>query len=147
MRRAPRSKQAPAEAAFLPEAELEVLACLHRLDGAEIATIREKLDKRRPMSHASVATLLRRLEARGLVTREKAAEGKAFVYRAAAPAEQTYRSVVQRLAERIFDNDKIGVVSSLFGGQPPSADELAQLRDLVDRLEARRGGRSRRRRR
>jgi predicted transcriptional regulator len=136
MRRSPRSTDAPADAAFLPEAELEVLACLHRLGSAETSEIREALHRSRPMTHASVATLLRRLESRKLVGRRKADTGKAFVYYATERPEKTYRSVVERVAERVFNNDKIGLVSSLFGAKPPTADELSQLRRLVDDLDS-----------
>ena len=47
MRRKPRSPATRAEAAFLPEAELEVLACLHHLAQAEASEIRAALEKQR----------------------------------------------------------------------------------------------------
>ena len=124
-----------------PEAELELLACLHRLGEAEASALRAALGSQRPMSHASVVTLLRRLEGKKLVSRRKADSGKAFVYFATARPEDTYRSVTDRVAERIFQDDRVGLVSSLFGGRPPSRDELERLRELVDRLD--RGGRPR----
>ncbi len=39
------------------------------------------MHRKRPLAHASVCTLLNRLEAKGLVRREKGPVGKAFVYR------------------------------------------------------------------
>lgn len=142
MRRRPRSPAATPEAAFLPEAELEVLAVLHRLGEAEASHIRTALQPRRPMTHASVLTLLGRLERRSLVDRRRADTGKAFVYFATRQPEQTYRSVIRRVAERVFLDDRIGLVSSLFGGKPPTEDEIGRLRALVDGLE--RDGRRRR---
>jgi predicted transcriptional regulator len=142
MRRRPRSPESAPESAFLPEAELEVLALLHRLGEAEAADLRAALQPRRPMTHASVLTLLGRLEQRSLVGRRKADAGKAFVYFATRHPEQTYRSVVGRVAERVFLDDRIGLVSSLFGAKPPSDDEISRLRELVDELED--GRRSRR---
>lgn len=90
------------------------------------------------MSHASVVTLLRRLEARSLVDRRKADAGKAYVYYATEEPEQTFGSVVERVAERIFNDDRIGLVSALFGSRPPSARELERLHELVDQLEEKR---------
>ncbi len=138
MRRKPRSPETGPDAAFLPEAELEVLACLHHLGQAEASEVRIALEKHRPMTHASVVTLLRRLEGRRLVSRRKADVGKAYVYFATEEPERTYRSVVERVAARVFNDDRIGLVSSLFGKKPPTAKELERLQALVDQLGDRR---------
>ena len=64
-------------------------------------TIRRALAKRRPMTHASVSTLLRRLEARGLVARRKGDKGKAFLYSATETAGRTHAKLLKRLLERV----------------------------------------------
>ena len=136
MRRKPRSPETPADAAFLPEAEVEVLACLHRAGEAQAAEIRRALRKTRPMSHASVVTLLGRLEQRGIVSRRKAESGKAFVWFATHKPEQTFRSVIGRVAERVFHHDRVALVSSLFGAKPPTREELDGLRELLDGMDS-----------
>ena len=65
----------------IPEAELDVLACLQRSGEATAREIGAALRGYRPMAHGSVVTLLKRLEAKSLVTKRKADAGKAFVYR------------------------------------------------------------------
>ena len=119
---------------MLPEAELEVLARLHEAGEAEASEIRRRLAPLRPLSHASVMTLLGRLRDRGLVTRRKADVGKAFVYRPTEKASATYGGVLGRLVERVFGNDPVALVSSLFGGRSPSAEEVARLEELVESL-------------
>ena len=64
----------------LPEAEMEMLACLQRKGEATARELREALRPFRPLAHPSVVTLLQRLEAKGLVSRDKGNVGKAFVY-------------------------------------------------------------------
>lgn len=118
----------------LPQAELEVLARLHELGEAEASEIRRRLEPLRPLSHASVMTLLGRLEGRGLVTRRKAEVGKAFVFSPTEQAQKVYGGVVGRLLERVFANDPIALVSSLFGAKAPTAEDLARLEELVERL-------------
>jgi BlaI family penicillinase repressor len=118
----------------LPEAELEVLACVHQQGEADAASIRERLNPFRPMTHASVVTLLRRLEDKSLVTKRKAERGKAFIYSATQEPSATYRQVIGRLLERVFGGSKLTLVSSLFETKTPTEDELAQLRELVDQL-------------
>lgn len=116
---------------------MEVLAVLHVRGEVDAREIREALEAYRPMSHASVLTLLGRLEAKELVTRRKGPVGKAFVYAAAKSPRPMYRSLVRRIVRRIFANDPARLVASLFDAKPPTRDELRQIRELVEDLEKR----------
>jgi BlaI family penicillinase repressor len=135
-RRRPRSKDS--QDTFLPEAELETLAALHQLGEAEASRVREALAGFRPMTHASIATLLRRLEERGLVEHRKADSGRAFLYRATVGARATHGALIRRVLERVFGGDPLALFSSLVDSRPLDARELARLRTLVDALDARR---------
>ncbi len=119
----------------IPEAELEVLACLDRLGGATARQLREAMGSYRPMAHGSVMTLLKRLEARGLVGHRKAASGKAFVFHPTEEARSTYAGVLERLRERIFGGDAVALMASLFDAAPPDADQIVELQALIDRLK------------
>lgn len=133
----PRDKSIPRQGDEpLPEAELEVLVRLHQAGEAEASEIRRRLAPVRPLSHASVMTLLGRLEAKGLVRRRKAEVGKAFVYSATRDPETTYRGVIGRVLERVFAGDPVALVSSLFGARAPNEQQLERLRSLVEELEA-----------
>jgi predicted transcriptional regulator len=89
------------------------------------------------MSHASVLTLLGRLEEKGLVSRHKAPVGKAFLYVAVKSAKPMYRGLLRRVVRRIFANDPARLVASLFDARPPTRDELRQIREIVEELEKR----------
>jgi len=134
MRRKSRSMLNPIPDDALPEAELEVLACVHQQGEVDAASIRERLNSFRPMTHASVVTLLRRLEDKSLVTKRKGERGKAFIYSATQEPGTTYRQVIGRLLERVFGGSKLTLVSSLYETKAPTEDELAQLKELVDHL-------------
>ena len=125
----------------MPDAELEVLACLWRQGEATARQVREMMAEYRPMAHGSMVTLLRRLEARGWVTREKGPVGKAFVYRPTRKPGPTYRKLLGVLAHRIFGGNKVAMVANLLESKPPSQDELLRLRELLDELQARAGKR------
>lgn len=112
-----------------------MLARLHELGEAEASEIRRKMEALRPLSHASVMTLLGRLEAKSLVSRRKGEVGKAFLYSPTRHAQETYQSVVGRLMERVFANDPVALVSSLFGAKKPTAKQLTRLQDLIDGLD------------
>jgi BlaI family transcriptional regulator, penicillinase repressor len=118
----------------LPDAELEVLACLWRVGESTARDVREAIKGYRPLSHSAVSTLLSRLQEKGLVCRRKGPVGKAFLFRAADRPKRTRRKLVGDLLERVFGGDALAVVSSLFETRPPSAAELDRLQQLLDQL-------------
>ena len=125
-----------------PAAELELLACLRERGELDARGIQEALRPIRPLSHSSVATLLRRLEAKGLVARRPAETGKAYLYRAAEGSAEAMTGALRRLVRRVFGGDRLSVVSTLYT-EPVSEREIEELRRLVEALGERgRGGRS-----
>lgn len=116
---------------------MEILAVLHARGDADARAIREALASFRPMSHASVLTLLGRLEEKGLVARRKAPIGKAFVYNAVRSPKPLYRNLLRRVVRRIFANDPARLVASLFDAKVPTREELRQIREIVEELEKR----------
>ena len=129
----------------LPDAELEVLACLHRLGGEATARqIRETMSGYRPMAHGSMVTLLKRLEAKGLVMKSGNKIGKAFFYQPTRDCRSTYRPVIRSLVRRIFGGDGVALVASLFETHPPTKEEINQLQGLLDQLRRKRGPKRRR---
>jgi BlaI family transcriptional regulator, penicillinase repressor len=118
----------------LPDAELDVMSFLWRQGPATVREIREHLQPTRPMAHGSVVTLLKRLEAKDQVTREKCEQSKVFVYRALSSPRPTYRKLARNLMDRVFDGDATALVASLFDARKPNAQELDQLQSLVHEL-------------
>jgi len=118
----------------LPDAELEVMACLWQLREATARQVREAMQIYRPMAHTSVVTLLGRLEAKGLVKRAKGPVGKAFVYTPLRRPGKTYRRVIGNVLQRIFGGNGPALVASLFETQPPTPAEVEELQRLLDQL-------------
>jgi predicted transcriptional regulator len=123
------------EPEHLPDAELEVLACLWNRGAATAAEVREALAEFRPMAHGSVLTLLKRLGDKGLVAREKAGKGKAFVYRPTRRPQPVYRRILDELRRRVFGGNSVALVASLLESQTPSPEEIRQIKQMLDELE------------
>ena len=121
----------------LPDAELEVLATLWHRGASTAREVREGLAEFRPMTHGAVATLIKRLEEKGLVTRTDRKVGKAFVYRAVVRPGSTYRRKVLELKERLFRGSSVRLVSALFESNPPTRGEIAELERLLADLKRR----------
>lgn len=97
----------------IPNAELDVLACLWQEGPVTARRIREKMLKYRPMAHGSVVTLLTRLEAKGLATKVKGPVGKAFLFSAGKKPEVTQRQLVADMIDRVFNGDAGAMQSAL----------------------------------
>ncbi|HEX2189302.1 MAG TPA: BlaI/MecI/CopY family transcriptional regulator [Longimicrobiaceae bacterium] len=122
----------------VPDAELEILAFIQHRGKATAREVREGIAAFRPLAHSSVVTLLNRLEARGLVTRRKAGQGKAFLYAPTHGRSATVRPLLRRLLNRVYGGDSVALVASLFETKPPSERELEELERMVDDLRRRR---------
>ena len=122
----------------LPDAELDVMTCLWTGGPQTARQLREALQSRRPLAHASVCTLLKRLEAKGLVAREKAPAGKAFIYSAKAKPAGTHRRLVADFLDRVFAGSGVSLVASLLETRPPSDEEIDQLERLIRDLRPKR---------
>ncbi len=118
----------------LPGAELEVMACLWQKGEATARHIREEMAPYRPMTHGALVTLLKRLEAKGLVSKRKGNFGKAFVFRAVHTPEPVYRKIMRDLHERVFGGSGAAMFASLFETRPPSVEEVDELQKLLDDL-------------
>ena len=88
------------------------------------------------MAHASIVTLLNRLESKGLIRHAKGPVGKAFVYTPTRRPGKTYRRVIGDVLERIFGGNGPALVASLFETKPPTTEEIEQLQRLLDQLRS-----------
>lgn len=119
----------------LPDAELEVIACLWQKGEATARTVREEMLPYRPMTHGAMVTLLKRLEAKGLVTKRKGNVGKAFLFRAVHAPEPVYRKIMHDLHQRVFGGSGAAMFASLFETRPPTSEEVDELQKLLDDLK------------
>jgi len=120
--------------AKIPDAELELLVTLNRLGSATAADLRDALAGQRPMAHGSVLTLLGRLEAKALVTKKKGDTGKAFVYQSTTRGRAATRPLLRKLVDRVFGGSRVSLVATLLESQAPTAAELEEMQQLIERL-------------
>lgn len=128
--------RSPSAMDILPDAELEVLSCLWRKGEATAKDVRAMMAGYRPMTQGAMVTLMKRLQARGAVTRKKAEHGKAFVYIPAHGPGPTHRGILRRLVDRVFHGNGVAMVSRLLETRVPSHEDLQRLQALLDDLRA-----------
>lgn len=121
----------PSEAPYrdLTDLQVDLLEVLWERGEATVAEVQEALLPARGLATTTVATLLSRLEKRGVVTHR--ADGRLFVYRALVSREQVRDSMVSALTYRMFSGDVAALVSHLLTEAEISPGDLARVKRLI----------------
>ncbi len=114
----------------LTELQIALLRVLWDRDQATVAEICEALRPERALALTTVATLLSRLEKRGIVTHE--ARARQYVYRPLVTESEVRRSMVGDLTEQLFDGDVTALMSHLLTAREISPGDLDRLKALLD---------------
>lgn len=120
----------------LTELQLALMQVLWSRGEGTVLAVQEALGPERELAQSTVATLLSRLEKRGLVTHHT--EGRQYVYRATASEEEVRRSMVSELgdlAEGLFAGDVAALVSHLLTSREVDRSDLARVKALIEAKE------------
>jgi predicted transcriptional regulator len=121
----------------LPNITDAELAVLQLLWDKRAATVRQLTDvlysKGGPSEYATVHKLLERLEAKGYVRRERQAGG--FQFQALVNRDEVVSRQLEVLVEKMCDGSLQTLLTNLVRVKRLKAEELRELRALVDRLD------------
>ena len=115
----------------LTDLQIDLLGVLWDRDEATVADVQDALMDTRALAMTTVATLLSRLEKRGVVTHR--VDGRQYVYRAIVSREQVCDSMVSALTYRMFQGDVAALVNHLLTDAEISPGDLARVRRLISR--------------
>ena len=124
---------APADNKYrdLTDLQVDLLEVLWDREEATVAEVQEALLGNRGLATSTVATLLSRLEKRGVVIHRT--DGRQYVYRAQVSREQVRDSMVSALTYRMFSGDVAELVSHLLTEAETSPGDLARVKRLIAR--------------
>jgi predicted transcriptional regulator len=114
----------------LTELQMAIMRILWERGQATVAEIHEVLRAERGLALTTVATLLSRLEKRGVVTHET--RQRQFIYQALVTEAEVRHSMVHELTERLFDGDIAAMMSHLLNGQEISPGDLARIKAMLE---------------
>lgn len=115
------------------DAELEVLKVLWASAPATVRDVAAALGKRRRrLAYNTVLTLLSRLREKGYVTADR--RETAHLFRPLVTRDELLGSTLTALANRLCDGTASPLVQALVRDQRLSAEEIADLRKLLDEL-------------
>jgi BlaI family penicillinase repressor len=113
--------------------QLEILRVLWARSEATVVEIHQALQAERPLAPTTIATLLSRLEKRGLVTYRT--EGRQYVYRAVLKEEEAQQHALVQVTQGLFAGDVPSMVSQLLSSHEIRPGDLARVRELIDAKE------------
>ena len=113
----------------LGDLQLNILKVLWDRGEATVAEVLEALGPRAGLAYTTVATMLRKMEARALVAHRP--EGRTFIYRASVAAETVTRGMADHLLDRLFEGNLADLVSHLLTTREVSPGELRRLERLI----------------
>jgi predicted transcriptional regulator len=129
LRRAPRPPKS--KDLVLSDLQLSLMRIFWSRSGASAAEVVAALRTTRPLAHTTVATLLSRLEKRGLLIATR--DGRQVTYRAAVTRRDVRRSMVSALLAGLFDGEAHGLVNHLVEQRHIAPDELTEIRAALAR--------------
>ena len=114
----------------LGDLQLKIMKVLwRRTEPTTVAEVHEALSDEGKLAYTTIATMLRKMEARGLV-RHRVEERK-FFYRAAVQSEEITRNISAHFLDRLFEGSLADMLAHLLTTQEISREELARLEELI----------------
>jgi predicted transcriptional regulator len=116
-------------------AELELLHVLWQRGPSTVREIHDALRGAKETGYTTTLKILQRMTDKGLVRRDETQ--RSHVYSAVRRAEQTQRQLVRSLLRAAFGGAPAKLVVQALSEETVSAEDLAEIRRVLDELEAR----------
>jgi predicted transcriptional regulator len=113
--------------------ELEILHVLWSRGASTVREVHEALSEKKEMGYTTVLKLLQIMTTKGTVRRNETQ--RAHVYEACLPAEQTKRQIAGDMLQRVFEGSASQLMVHALAGSKASAEEIEELRRLLDEYE------------
>jgi predicted transcriptional regulator len=111
-------------------AELAILHVLWARGPSTVREVHQALAPERETGQTTTLKLMQIMAEKGLVRRDESA--RTHVYAARISRERTQRQLVSDLVSRAFGGSAAALVMQALSAQAPSAEELREIRRLID---------------
>lgn len=113
----------------LGDLQLKIMKILWARGGSAVTDIQQALPGGSELAYTTIATMLRKMEARSLVSHR--VEGRSFIYSAAVAEEEVSQNMTDHVIDRLFGGSIEALLSNLLTTREVSADELERLQKLI----------------
>lgn len=113
----------------LSDQQLQIVQAVNNLGEGAAKDVQQAI-KPLQLAHTTVATVLTRLEKKGILTSE--VRGRERFYRSVIDDKELRRSMVSSLISNLFRGDPKALIAHLVNESEFKAEEIEQLRELVN---------------
>jgi predicted transcriptional regulator len=114
----------------LGDLQLKIMQVLWNQGSASVPQVHEAL-RSEHLAYTTVATMLRKMEVRGLVDHTE--ENRRFIYQPRVTADAVTRSMSHDMVDRLFQGSLADMVNHLLETREVSREELMRLEQLIAR--------------
>ena len=115
------------------KAELEILQVLWAQGPSTVRFVNDKLNEQREVNYTSTLKTMQIMADKGLVRRDESR--MKHVYHAAEEEQKTKDHLLDKFVESVYQGAAGKLVMQLLGNRPTSKEDLASIREILDRLE------------
>ena len=117
----------------LTDLQFAIMRILWERSEATVLEVQTGLRPERDLAQTTIATLLSRLEKRGVV--EHRLEGRQFVYRPLVTEQEVRRSMVSELTALLFDGSSAALMSHLLHSRDMEPGDLDHVKRMIAEAE------------
>ena len=115
------------------EVELQILRILWKNGGSTAREVHNELTELKGTTYSTTVKMLSVMLEKGLVKRDESVSPQ--MYRAAVSQKVTQKKMLGDLIEKVYDGSALSLVLQALSTGKASANELAEVRKMVDELE------------
>ncbi|MCS7018097.1 MAG: BlaI/MecI/CopY family transcriptional regulator [Cytophagales bacterium] len=115
------------------EAELEILQILWARGACTVREVNEQLNLKRETGYTTTLKMMQIMTEKGLLTRDESQ--RTHVYRAAVQERDMQKRLLDKFLDSVFKGSAASLVMQALGNSQTSAEELREIRKLIDEME------------
>jgi len=115
------------------DAELAILRVLWNRGPSTVRQVQDELSKSKKTGYTTVLKFMQIMVDKGLLRRDDSPY--AHIYEARVPREQTQRSIVADIVDRVFEGSMSRLVMQALEAKHATSEELAEIRKVLKKYE------------
>jgi predicted transcriptional regulator len=115
------------------DAELGILRVLWNRGPSTVRQVQDELSKNKKTGYTTVLKFMQIMVDKGLLRRDDSPY--AHIYEARVPREQTQRSIVADIVDRVFEGSMSRLVMQALEAKHATSEELAEIRKVLKKYE------------
>ncbi len=114
-------------------AELEILNVIWKHGPSTVRFVNDQLSKTREVGYTTTLKIMQIMAEKGLLRRDESR--RSHLYGAVDPEGKVQKQLMDRLLDQAFGGSALKLVMQALGGHKATAEEIASIRALLDRME------------